>query len=366
MDGHRAEDASSNPNPFHGLSKFVREHLAVVNAIVVASATVVGALDFLAPKLSVLPAMVYAATGMLLALMVAAAAAPAAASRLAALLGLGVAPSPGGPALWRRPAWQFCVALLVATTALGCASVARASEGGILASSFPEARRWQASLLSLEADTRAIKSGVAAANAKLDKIVDAVDPDNPADRCPDIACAVEGGASPKAVKALFDKGARIEGGPINRGELSKWIATSRRPERLQVLDLLVDHGLDPAAIFFAFATSVDEVSAEGLRIAGEVRRASRIGERFAASTVAQGVPELELWDQINGCLLRTSKGTSMMELAAIRGDLELYRHLEARGVALPRRPLLCKWSDMGQPGGARISVKNGVASVSPL
>ncbi len=363
MEAARAGDAS--PNLFHEFSKFVRDHVAVVNAIVVASTTFVAAMDFLAPKLSLVPAMVYTATGLLVALMIAAAVAPVATSKLLGLLGLS-ARRDGKRPLWRRPAWQFGVAILLMVTALGFASVARASEGGLIASKFPEAKRWQASLLSLEADSQEIKRGVAAANGKLDRIVDVVDPDNPADRCPDIACAIQSGATAKAVKSLFDKGARIEGGPANRGELSNGIATSRRADRLQVLDLLIDHGLDPAAIIFAFATSQEEVNAEGLRIARDVLRESRIGNRLEPSIVSQGVPELEAWNQVHGCLLRTSKGTSLMELAAIRGDLELYRHLAARGVSLPSRPLLCKWADVGQPGGARIVINDGVATVAPL
>lgn len=367
MDAARAEDASSNP--FHEFGKFVREHVAVVNAVVVASTTFVAAMDFLAPKLSLVPAMVYTATGILVALMIAAAVAPAAVAKLFGLLGLA-ARRDDRVALWRRPAWQFGVAILIVVTTLGFVSVARASEGGIIASKFPDAKRWQASLLSLEADSQEIKRGVAAANGKLDRIVDAVDPDNPADRCPDIACAVQGGASAKAVKALFDKGARIEGGAPNRGELSKEIATSRRPDRLQVLDMLIEHGLDPSAVIFAFATAQDELNPEALRVAREVQRASGVSDGFIYSSSfappGADTPELALWGQVNGCLLRTSKGTSLMELAAIRGDLELYRHLAARGVSLPSRPLLCKWADVGQPGGARIVIGDGVATVAPL
>ena len=39
---------AARPNPMDGLYAFVRDHLAIVNAIVVASATLVGVLDFLA------------------------------------------------------------------------------------------------------------------------------------------------------------------------------------------------------------------------------------------------------------------------------------------------------------------------------
>jgi hypothetical protein len=155
--------------PFAGLYDFVKTHLVVVNAVVVASGTVVGALDFLAPRLSFMPAAVYSATAALAALMLVAAFAPGMISKAGSALGFSF--SNGGVPLWRRPAWQFLVALLLGMTALGFASVAKASDGGLLVSRFPAAREWQASLLGLRRDVAEISRGVADANGKLDALV---------------------------------------------------------------------------------------------------------------------------------------------------------------------------------------------------
>lgn len=155
--------------PFAGLYDFVKTHLVVVNGIVLASGTVVGALDFLAPRLSFMPAAIYCATAALAALMLAAAFAPALISKAGVALGFTF--SEGEVPLWRRPIWQFIVALLLGMTTLGFASVAKASEGGLLASRFPVAKEWQASLLGLRRDVAEIGRGVADANGKLDALV---------------------------------------------------------------------------------------------------------------------------------------------------------------------------------------------------
>lgn len=162
--------------PFAGLYEFVKTHLVVVNGIVLASTTFVGAMDFLAPRLPVVPTVVYSATGLVVLLMLTAALSPAAIGRLLGAFGLSRRGAEAGP-LWRRPAWQFSVAILLAVTVLGFASVARASEGGIIAGKFPEARRLQESLLALGRDTADISRGVGEANGKLDLLVaDAHDP----------------------------------------------------------------------------------------------------------------------------------------------------------------------------------------------
>lgn len=155
--------------PFAGLYDFVKTHLVVVNGIVLASGTVVGALDFLAPRLSFMPAAVYSGTAVLAALMLGAAFAPSMISKAGSAIGLSL--SNGGVPLSRRPAWQFVVALLLGMTTLGFASVAKASEGGLLASRFPAAKEWQASLLGLRRDVAEIGRGVADANGKLDALV---------------------------------------------------------------------------------------------------------------------------------------------------------------------------------------------------
>jgi len=168
--------ATPQPIPLEGLYGFVRGHLVIVNAVAAASVTVVGVLDFLAPALSVLPRVVYSATAVLLCLMLISAIAPALAIRLISAAGFGARLPSSGP-LWRRPAWQIVLAMLIGVTVLGFVSVAKASQGGLIASSVPAARSLQESLLGLRQGVADIGRGVDAANGKLDTLVaDARDP----------------------------------------------------------------------------------------------------------------------------------------------------------------------------------------------
>ena len=163
-------------SPLAGLYDFVRQHLLIANNLLLAAGTLVAALDFLAPRLSLAPTIVYSATAALLLLMVAAAVAPALVGRLLSAVGF-VAMREDLVPLWRRPAWQFAVAILLGVSVLGWASVAKASQGGWIASKFPGARSLQESMLSLSADVADIRQGVDAANGKLDGIVaDSKDP----------------------------------------------------------------------------------------------------------------------------------------------------------------------------------------------
>jgi hypothetical protein len=167
--------ASAEP-PLGGLYRFVREHLAVANAVVLASGTLVAVLDFIAPRLSILSQLVYCGTAAILAAMVLAAAAPRLAARALAAAGLAFRRADGSP-LWRRPAWQAGVAILAAVTVAGFASLARADQGGLIASRFPELRSMQVSMLGLRDDMREVAGEVRQANAKLDALVaDSRDP----------------------------------------------------------------------------------------------------------------------------------------------------------------------------------------------
>ena len=172
-------EAAAKPaigGPLAGHYQFVRDHLLVANNTVLAATTLVAALDFLAPRLSLAPTIVYSSTAALLLLMIAAAAAPALVGRLISGMGYAATRRDLVP-MWRRPAWQFAVAILLGVSVLGWASVAKASQGGWIASKFPAARSLQESMLSLSADVADIRRGVEAANVKLDGIVaDSKDP----------------------------------------------------------------------------------------------------------------------------------------------------------------------------------------------
>lgn len=155
-------DATAAPPPFDGLYGFIKNHLIIVNNLIAASCFAVGALDFLAPKLWLLPRIVYSCTAALAAAMLFAALMPALAARIQARF---FGPPPSNAPLWRRGGWQFAFALLCVVSVVGFASVAKASSGGLAASQFSAVRDLQAELLS-------IRSGVADANAKLDVLID--------------------------------------------------------------------------------------------------------------------------------------------------------------------------------------------------
>lgn len=358
-----AADAAG-PNPLDGLYAFVRTHLAVANAIVLASGTVVAILDFLAPRLSVLPAVVYTGTAAVLALMVLAAVAPRAAAGALALAGLRVAGTESAPApLWRRPAWQASVAILAFVTAAGFASVAKASQGGLIASALPAAKEWQARLLSLDARVAQVGAGVDQANAKLDRVVAAIDPHVAADRCPDLECAIQGGASSATVRRLFERGARVPGNPINNGELLRMAAISRGAGRLETIELLFQHGVPRESRFLALYHSPGEVSREGLRWAAEVEARAHARRDSPSKFDASGDEELAVWNAAQGCFLRTSGGVTLLELAGLLGDGDLAARLIAGGSKLPARPLACSMRGMGGAGGARVRIDPGTGRV---
>ena len=166
----RADANAGRGSPLDPLYAFVKAHLLVANNICLATGTLVATLDFLAPKRWMAPAIVYSATATLLALMVFAAAAPALFNRLASALGWP--PTRLGDPLWRRPLWQFCVAILAGVSIVGFASVARADRGGLAAGAIPAVRSLQESLLGLPRDVADIRTGVDSANAKLDVLAE--------------------------------------------------------------------------------------------------------------------------------------------------------------------------------------------------
>lgn len=355
--------------PLEGLYGFVRNHLAVVNGIVMASTTGVGVLDFLAPRVSIFPTVIYSITAALVLLMVAAAMVPRFVGQAVARLGLTVTrfnPTP----LWRRPAWQFAVTILLCVTIVGFASVAKASQGGLIASQFPAAKGLQETLLSLQRSTADIKVGVEQANVKLDVIVDAVDPANPADRCTDISCAVSEGASAKALRKLFERGVKLPSSPILRGGLLVELGQSARPNRMQVLDVLVANGIDLNAIFVFYVVDPSGTTPAAAKLAQDVLRLTNYndnpGLKFIRFPPPTGDPSADAWSDLANCLSASSGGVALVELAAMRGDKALYEHLIAIGAKRPARPLVCKWSYPGRRGGSStITFSNELATAVP-
>lgn len=157
------------PRPFEGLYGFIRDHLSMVNGVVLFSSTLVAAIDFLSPKLAGVPTVIYSLTAMLVVAMLAAAAFPVALGKVLSRLGIGM--KQGDMPLWKRPAWRLCLLGLLGVSLVGFATVAHASQGGLIASGIPAARSLQESLLGLSRDVADIRLGVDAANAKLDALV---------------------------------------------------------------------------------------------------------------------------------------------------------------------------------------------------
>jgi len=352
--------------PLGGLYGFVRDHLAVVNGIVMASTTTVGVLDFLAPRVSIFPTVIYSITAALVLLMVTAAVIPRFVSKAIARFGLAETRLSSVP-LWRSPAWQFAVTILLGVTIVGFASVAKASQGGLIASQFPAAKGLQETLLSLQRSTADIKVGVEQANVKLDVIVEAVDPANPADRCTDITCAVSEGASAKALRKLFERGVKLPPHPILRGQVLLDLGQSGRPNRTQVLDVLVANGLDPNAIFNFYVLDPSSTTPAAGKLAQDALRLSNYADnpkfRFPPPT---GDPSADAWSDLAHCLSASSGGVTLVELAAMRGDKALYEHLITIGAKRPARPLVCKWSYPGRRGGSStITFSNELATAVP-
>ena len=356
---------SQTANPLSGLYDFVRAHLLIANNVVLASGTLVAALDFMAPRLSVLPRIVYTATAVLALLILASGLAPALSARALALLGSADGQGLAVP-LWRRPAWQFALAILLGVSILGWASVARAGDRGLIASNFPTARSLQDSLLSMSSDVSEIKGGVASANGKLDAVMAAIDPANAASRCPDLFCAVMRGGDADAVGKLFEKGAALPDDESKRAGMARALAMSSSPGRLAVLDALIAHGLDPNLRLMPTIHDEAALNDPARAIARAGMAVARLRERPGGEKHVFENLDVNAWNQVAVCLFSTSGGVSLIELAAMRGDAELYRRLAAKGVSPPARPLKCKWGSPRLGGGALIAIADGSASVEPL
>ena len=162
--------ALATPRSLEGLYHFVRSHLLIVNSLVGFASTSVALLDFLSPRLWILPRLIYSATAMLACVLLAAAVLPGLDRWL--LGWLSSAEARRHP-LWRSGSWQFAVLLLALVTGFGFESVAKASQGGVLAARFPAVRAFQQQFLQLHQDIVQVEQGVNQANTRLKVLVDA-------------------------------------------------------------------------------------------------------------------------------------------------------------------------------------------------
>ena len=353
-------------NPVGGLYTFVRNHLAVVNGLVLASGTVVAILDFLAPRVSILPRVVYSITCGLVVLMVLAAVAPTMVSRVLTAVGLAFNRSDSIP-LWRKPAWQGAVVLLAFVTAVGFASVAKASQGGLLASASPAVRGWQDELLAMRSEVSDIGVGVKAANSKLDAIAIAVDPELAAERCPDLSCAFSEGASAKAVRRLFEKGVKMPGNPVMDGVMLRMAAFSPSADRLKYVDLIFQNGIDRNfKILHTRILGPNELTPEAVRWSRDVVEASSIHKIKPHAGMPGEHQDVHTWNDMADCFFTASGGLTLLEFGALRGDTELVSHLLAGGSKPIARPLVCSIDFLGRRGYARVVIDPATARVAGI
>lgn len=174
--GQKSESKNEHKGPMKNFRDGVREHIVPINNLVLITGSLISLCDFLSPLLSGFNRAFYTVTTGLALLLILAAIFPKPVDRVLAALGYHAQRTDLIP-IWKRPAWQIIVVALLLISGLGLASVAKASEGGWIASHFHSAKNVQASLLGLERDVAGIKKGMEDANSKLDILVgDSQDP----------------------------------------------------------------------------------------------------------------------------------------------------------------------------------------------
>lgn len=290
---------------------FIREHLVPLNNIVLLAGSSVAALDFLAPRLSILPKIVFGATGAFSVVLLLAAFTPGLLNRaVAALLR-----ATEGKALRSSPPWQISVVMLALITLMGGVSIAKADSGGLIASSSPTLSAWQSSLLGIEAQTAAIRQGTDQANQKLDSLAGKIaSPSFAGDACPTIDCAVGMGASEATLKRFIDQGAALPTEPALFGSSISRLSKSRNPARMGTLTAYLDTRALPDINARAARVAIhepQELQAVAAQLPADLR--PRVAEIFTGRH-ACGMPSLRL-----------------TELAALNGDKELYDWLREHG-----------------------------------
>ena len=333
----------ATPQSFAGLYHFVRSHLLIVNSLVGFASTTVALLDFLSPRLWILPRVIYGTTALLACVLLATAMVPGLDRWLLGRLFRSA--DPRHP-LWRRGGWQFTLLLLALVTGFGFESVAKARQGGVIASSIPALRGWQARLLSIDANLHVVNAGVAAANTKLDRIEADVDPANPADRCADLQCAIDGGASAKAVSELFARGQSLPANPALAASLLWEAAATPNPDQAKVVDLLLQHGADAQAALFPILEDARLVTIAGQRNSQAIYDKAELSASMLPGTfAAYSDRALVTWDTVASCLADgAARGPTLIQAAALLGNATLVAHLLREGIRFPAKPLLCSWS----------------------
>ena len=349
---------SATTKPFASLYEFVKAHLLIVNAVVLFSTFVVGVLDFLVPAIKPILVLIYWFTGILSVLMLLAAVFPERWTHVMRHFNFGQVNGEGPTQpMHQRAAWRGAIVLLIGITLAGVVSLAKASQGGAIVNAVPALKEIQVSLLSLSAKSDKIQTGVDSANAKLDRIAEAVDPNNPADRCPDLECALVNGASRKTLEKLWDKGGRLPGSDVLLADLMNRVMHTKGPSRLDTIDFLMEHDFPAEVKISPLVLDPKELPQKGIPLMTEAWQAADLSRNPTTkfTRVAQGDQSFNAWNDMAGCIVRTSGGMTPIQLAAITGDQELFVHLAKRGVKVTAQPISCKWKagmDIPRPGHA--------------
>jgi hypothetical protein len=145
-----------------------------MNNILLATGTLTGlvaSLDFLSPYTAALNRTIYTVSSTLVIMLIFAALAPRMVNRCISILGFQIDRLKEGAGSNRWVPISI-VAGLFLFSSVGLISVAMASQGGILASKSQTIRSWQEEVLQMRKDIADVKTGVDAANSKLDTLVE--------------------------------------------------------------------------------------------------------------------------------------------------------------------------------------------------
>ena len=343
---HESGPPAPKLNPFASLYDFVKQHLTVINGIVLFSGTIVGVLDFCVPVLKPMLIPLYWITGVLSALMLLAALFPISWLNLITKLGYSHAEGKqNATPLHQRASWRGAIVLLLGVTAAGVVSLAKANQGGALASSFPNIKALQESMLSLNHKTDQIQIGVNDANSKLDQIVKSVDPKNSGDSCHDFECALQEGASLETLNKLWKGGSRFPPSDGAMGQLIQGVVFAKRKNRLGVLDFIYDHSINPD---FKFAPLIESSSYFPLKRMEMVEQFWNFAKKHGAYFMHSENP-LDKWNAIAYCIFTTEGGTNLIQLAALIDDDELLNHLISKGSKSLLKSVSCRSKELGKP-----------------
>lgn len=235
---------------------FVKEHVMPFNAVIFMSITIVAVLDFLAPQAAYLSWLSYALAALVVMMMVlellqrhTGVNANSSYTRLLARLR-----PPPGP-VWNSPGWQVVGVVAVIALVLGYASRARATDGGLMASSAPNLRNVQILLLGLQQNTQQIQTTLDGMAPKIDSIQVSVGGMEAALKGP-LEYLSEGDYPflqkyTASGKKLPQSTAHLLGG-LNQ----------KRNDRFELLDLYIKHGFDiqqPVSMLNLTSFLVDDI-----------------------------------------------------------------------------------------------------------